>query len=102
MLKDIVERIIKEQEQNQDTILVGHLYYPVDISLANGNILLRKYRIISIENNKIKGITWKEEYSAPRENREQVFSYFDFDEIASLECFDLSIIYEKPLTINRS
>ncbi len=101
MLREIIDRIIKEQEQNQDTILVGHLYYPVDISLVNGNILLRNFRILSQEDGKIKGITWKEQYSAPRENRDEVFSYFLFDEIASLSCLDLSINYERPVIINR-
>lgn len=101
MLKEIIERIIKEQEQNQDTILVGHLFYPVDLCLVNGNILLRKFRIISFKGTTIKGITWKEEYSAPRENREEVFSFFELDEIASLECFDLLIYYDRAMLLNK-
>jgi len=101
MLKDLVKKIIQEQKQNQNTILVGELYYPVDLNLVNGNILLRAFRIISLEGNTIKGITWKEEYSAPREKREQVFSYFDLEEIATLTCLDLSIDYEKGVPVSK-
>ena len=101
MLKELIKRIIHEQKQNQNTILVGELYYPVDINLVNGNILLRAFRIISLEGDTIKGITWKEEYSAPRENREQVFSYFDLEEIAALTCLDLSIEYERKVAVSK-
>jgi hypothetical protein len=94
MLRAFIERIVEEQ-QSKSTIQIGQLYYPVDISLANGNILLRSFRIISIEGENIKGITWKEQYSAPRENREPVYSYFTCEEIARLNCFDLGINYEK-------
>jgi hypothetical protein len=98
MLKKNIEKIIREQNKNQSTILVGQLYYPVDISLVNGNILLRAFRVISLEGDRIKGVTWKEEYSAPRENRELVFSYFHLEEIATLVCVDLEIRYEKEIS----
>jgi hypothetical protein len=94
MLREFIERIVEEQ-QNKSTIQIGQLYYPVDISLANGNIMLRSFRIIGIEDEKIKGITWKEQYSAPREDREPVYSYFDCDEIDRLTCLDLDINYQK-------
>ncbi|HVD96622.1 MAG TPA: hypothetical protein VNB90_00365 [Cytophagaceae bacterium] len=94
MLKELVEKIIKEQH-NKVAIFSGKLYYPVDISLINGNILLRSFRILDLDKNKITGITWKEEYSAPRESREPVYSYFDLDEIATLTCEDLNIEYAR-------
>ena len=97
MLRQFIESIIEEQ-QDKSTIQIGQLYYPVDISLANGNILLRSFRIISIEEEKIKGITWKEQYSAPRENREPVYSYFECDEIVRLSCLDLGINYKKEVS----
>lgn len=100
MLKSLVERIVKMQ-QDKVAILTGQKYYPVDIRLTNGNIVLRSFRIVALEKEKIKGITWKEEYSAPREQREIVYSYFDLDEIASLICEELEIVYEKEIT-NRS
>jgi hypothetical protein len=94
MLREFIERIVEEQ-QHKSTIKIGQLYYPVDIFLANGNILLRSFRIINIEGEKIKGITWKEQYSAPRESREPVYSYFECNEIDRLSCFDLEIDYKK-------
>ncbi len=97
MLREFIESIVEEQ-QNKSTIQIGQLYYPVDISLTNGNILLRSFRIISIEDGKIKGITWKEQYSAPRENREPVYSYFEFDDIARLTCLDLDINYKSEVS----
>ena len=97
MLREFIERIVEEQ-QNKSTIQIGQLYYPVDISLANGNILLRSFRIINIEGEKIKGITWKEQYSAPRENREPVYSYFECNEIIRLSCLDLGINYQKEIS----
>lgn len=90
MLKEQIERIIKEQH-NKATVIMGQQYYPVDIILSNGNILLRAFRIIELEGDKITGITWKEEYSAPRERRDPVYSYFDLDEIANLRCEELGI-----------
>ncbi len=97
MLKESVEKIIKEQKGKQTTF--GEpFYYPVDITLTNGNILLRAFRILSFKDTKIQGITWKEEYSAPREQREEVYSYFELDEIATLNCFDLGIEYDWELT----
>ena len=90
MLREQIETIIKEQH-NKVTTIMGKQYFPVDIILANGNILLRAFRIIDLAGDKITGITWKEEYSAPRERREPVYSYFDLDEIASLRCEDLEV-----------
>ena len=93
-MKQFVEKIVEEQKNKQSTF--GEpLYCPVDLTLVNGNILLRAFRIIDIEGSKIKGITWKEEYCAPREARKEVYSYFELDEIAALSCFDLGIEYEK-------
>ncbi len=93
MIKEIVEKIVAEQK-DKETTFSEQLYYPVDICLINGNILLRAFRIIGFEGNKIKGITWKEEYSAPRENRKEVYSYFYLEEIATLYCFDLGLEYD--------
>ena len=97
-MREIVEKIIEEQKDRKSTF-GEQQYYPVDITLVNGNILLRAFRIIEFEENKIKGITWKEEYSAPREQREEVYCYFDLEEIASLNCFDLRIQYERQLNL---
>ena len=94
MLREQIEWIIKEQH-NKVTVIMGKQYYPVDIVLTNGNILLRAFRIIDLEGNKLTGITWKEEYSAPRERREPVYSYFDLDEIANLRCEELGIEFVK-------
>ncbi len=94
MLRKLIDKIIEEQK-GKKTTFGEQLYYPVDINLTNGNILLRAFRVISFENNKIKGITWKEQYSAPRENRKEVYSFFEPDEIASMYCADLGIEYEK-------
>ncbi len=99
MLKEQIEKIVKEQH-NRVTIFTGKLYYPVDISLTNGNILLRAFRILNLEDTKITGITWKEEYSAPRESRDPVYSYFDLEEIATLQCEDLGIRYERETSIS--
>jgi hypothetical protein len=94
MLRGLIEKIVSEQ-QGRKTTFGEQLYYPVDIQLTNGNILLRAFRILSFENDKIKGITWKEQYSAPRENRKEVYSFFALEEIASLSCYELGIEYEK-------
>ena len=97
-MKQIVEKIIKEQKDKKTTF--GEpMYFPVDITLVNGNILLRAFRIIDFKEDKIKGITWKEEYCAPREDRKEVYSYFRLGEIAGLSCFDLGIEYEKQLSL---
>jgi hypothetical protein len=96
MLRELVEKIVEEQKHKTKDG-TNSLNYPVDICLINGNIILRAFRIVSIEGNTMKGITWKEEYSAPRENRSPVFSYFEMDEIASLHCFELDIEYQKAI-----
>lgn len=99
-LKRIIERILEEQN-DRHTLLVGSFTIPVDIWLSNGNILLRSFRIIELKKNRIKGITRYEEYSAPRENREPKYSYFELDEIEALECFDLDSYYSKGELINK-
>ncbi len=97
MVRKQIERILSEQ-QHKVTIISGKIYFPVDISLTNGNILLRSFRVMELEGSEIKGLTWQEEYSAPRENREPVYTYFDIDEIAALHCRELDIDYQKVLT----
>lgn len=92
MIEEIITKVIRTQK-GKKTLLKGQWYYPVDISMLNGNIMLRAFRIHSIEENKIKGLTWKEEYSAPRESRAPIFCYLAFDEIASLSCHDLELEY---------
>ena len=93
-LRKILERIIEEQN-GRHVFLIGSFTIPVDIWLTNGNILLRSFRIIELKKNRLKGITRFEEYSAPRENRTSRYSYFELDEIETLECFDLDIRYSK-------
>ena len=92
-MKEFVEKIVNEQKDKVSTF-GKPLYYPVDLTLVNGNILLRAFRIIDIDGSKIKGITWKEEYCAPRESRKEVYSYFDLDEIAGLSCLNSCICTE--------
>lgn len=91
MLREQIERIVREQH-NKVTVM-GQQYFPVDLILTNGNILLRAFRILDLEGDKIIGITWKEEYSAPRERRNPVYSYFNLEDIASLRCEELGIDY---------
>ncbi len=99
-LKRIIEIILEEQSDKQ-ALLVGSITIPVDIWLTNGNILLRSFRLIELKENRLKGITRYEEYSAPRENRKPRYSYFDLNDIEALECFDLDLKYSKSDVVSR-
>ncbi len=59
---------------------------PVDIILANGNILLKGFRILEFDDHvgKIKGLTMLEDYSHAREGREPVFCQFALQEIKDI------------------
>ena len=59
---------------------------PVDIILANGNILLKGFRIVEFDDTigKIKGLTMLEDYSHTREGREPVFCQFALNDIKDI------------------
>jgi len=86
----LVEIILKEQKNSFKPI-------PVDITIENGNIILRSFRIYKIdrESNTIKGLTFQEEYIHPRENREPEYCILSFKEIKELNCCELDINFFK-------
>jgi hypothetical protein len=85
-----VERIIREQ-QKKKSLLPGIFYFPVELWLSNGNIMLKCFHVVALEQGIIKGITKTEDYSAPRENRAPVYCFFSPEEIAGLRCQELGI-----------
>jgi hypothetical protein len=66
---------------------------PVDLRLVNGNILLRSFHLLELDENKmmIKGLTQQEEYSYPREGREPQYCFFHINEIKEIYCTELEL-----------
>ncbi|MCS6822934.1 MAG: hypothetical protein NZ529_01470 [Cytophagaceae bacterium] len=95
MLEHYVQLIV-ELQNKQPAILPARKFIPVDITLFNGNITLKSFVIINISGRRITGLTQQEQYTAPRENREPVYSSFGLDEIKCLYCAELDIDYKHP------
>lgn len=68
---------------------------PVDILLANGNILLRSFHILSFDETKgeIKGLTMQEEYFHLKENRPPVYCRIKVDEIKEISMAECEPVY---------
>jgi hypothetical protein len=87
-LTNLIETVLVEQGSYFKPI-------PVDITIANGNILLRSFHIVSLdlEKNLIKGLTQQEEYSYNREGRKPVYCFLKLEDIKEISCPDLEIEY---------
>lgn len=92
-LSDNLQQIIIEQTKRNRII-------PVDIKIANGNILLRSFRIYDFdaENNLLKGLTLQEEYSYAREGRDPIYCFLKIDDIKELICADLDLEFSAELS----
>jgi hypothetical protein len=88
-LKKVIEAVLREQER----LISGSI--PVDIKIANGNILLRSFHIQELDkkNNYIKGITLQEQYIHIREERPPIYCIFQIHEIKELYCSELDLHY---------
>ncbi|MCU0428475.1 MAG: hypothetical protein MUF42_00760 [Cytophagaceae bacterium] len=73
------------RKQGKRSILPGELIIPVDIILKNGNIPLLEFRILSLQEDLICGLTKQEAYCALRENRDFVYCYLRLSEIKELK-----------------
>ena len=62
-------------------------HIPVDLTLCNGNITLKAFRIYTFDeaHQTLKGMTLNEEYSYLREDREPVFAVFSLSDIKTIE-----------------
>jgi len=89
MITDYINIILKEQHKK-------HRHVLVDIILLNGNISLRYFRIHLYDKKTkvIKGMTWQEEYSFLREDRDPVYCNLHVSEIKSLKCEEVKIDYQ--------
>lgn len=87
-LPGLIENILKEQDNRFSPI-------PVDITISNGNILLRSFYIYSfdLENKLIQGLTQQEKYGYTREGRDPVYCFLKLDEVKELICPDLDLEY---------
>jgi hypothetical protein len=96
-MESIVSQILAQQEETSHKILV-------DIRLFNGNILLRSFHIVGLDEKKqiIKGLTAQEEYSHVREGREPQYCCFKFSEIQELACPELDLEYHAGALVYKS
>jgi hypothetical protein len=87
-LTHLIETVLVEQSNHFKPIAV-------DITIANGNILLRSFHLVSLdrENNVIKGLTQQEEYSYSREGRKPVYCFLKLEDIKRFSCVDLGLEY---------
>lgn len=90
--QQIISKILNYQSKPQ--LLPGSILIPVTIILKNGNIVLKDFKILAVKGNTITGITKQEEYFAPREDREPVYSYFKLDEIKAVEWSGVELVYK--------
>ncbi|HEY8399984.1 MAG TPA: hypothetical protein VIK89_01910 [Cytophagaceae bacterium] len=83
----LIQSIISQQEETRKSV-------PVDLTLKNGNILLRSFKIreFDAENEVLTGITLQEEYVHVREGREPVLCSFKLSELKDLEVADWRIV----------
>jgi len=81
-LSKMIELILKEQRQSFPSII------PVDIKIANGNIILRSFHLhrFDEQNNIIEGITFQEEYIHAREERSPIYCTLKLSDIKELYC----------------
>jgi hypothetical protein len=86
MIEEFINTILKHQHKK-------HRHVLVDIVLINGNITLRYFRIYHFDKKTktIKGMTWQEEYTFLREDRDPVYCILDLKEIKSLRCDEINI-----------
>jgi hypothetical protein len=84
----LIETVLKEQSNHFKPIAV-------DITMSNGNILLRSFHIydLDLRLELIKGLTQQEEYAHSREGREPVYCYLKLEEIKGFACPDLGLEY---------
>lgn len=96
-LGEIIEIVLKEQSNHYRPI-------PVDITILNGNILLRSFHIydLNLSKNSVKGLTQQEEYAHAREDRDPVYCYLKLDEIKELSCPDLGLEYFSEMSLVRA
>lgn len=93
MLKEILQHILDEQHLKK-AIIPSFRYIPTDIILKNGNITLRGFRLHQLkDNNTLIGLTWQEEYAAPRESRAPELCTLPLNEIKRVICEELEIDY---------
>lgn len=87
-LLQLIESILKEQDNLFRPI-------PVDVTISNGNILLRSFYIYDLdpENKLIQGLTQQEKYAHTREGRDPVYCFLKLDEVKVLTCPDLDLEY---------
>lgn len=95
-LPELVEIVLQEQNNRFRPI-------PLDITIINGNILLRSFHVLEFDPSSqlIKGLTQQEEYSHAREGREPVYCYLKINEIKEIKCQDLGIEYSLEMKMAR-
>jgi len=95
ILEEHILHVLKKQKAKKRHI-------PIDLVMLNGNILLSQFRLYEYDkkSKQIKGLTHREEYSHPREEREPVYCYLYLKEISNLYCPDLGIDYPAGFEIH--
>jgi hypothetical protein len=85
-LQQLVEIVLEEQSNRFRPI-------PVDITISNGNILLRSFHIKEFDSTSktLIGLTQQEEYAYIREGRDPVYCYLKINDIKEIVCLDLGI-----------
>lgn len=88
ILEEHIHHVLKKQKSRKRHI-------PVDLVMVNGNILLREFRLYDYDKKQkqLKGLTHREEYSHPREDREPVYCILHLSEVRNLYCPELGIDY---------
>ena len=71
----------------------GKSKVPVDLKLTNGNILLRSFHILELDEEKmiLKGLTQQEEYCHVREGRDPEYCFLNLSEVKEIYCLDLEL-----------
>lgn len=97
ILEEHILHVLKKQKARKKHI-------PVDLVLQNGNIVLSQFRLYEYDkkSKQLKGLTHREEYSHPREEREPVYCNLLLKEVSNLYCPDLGIDYPAGFEIQVS
>lgn len=89
-LINVLDSVLKDQQKRFRKSMV-------DITLVNGNILLRSFHVydIDLENEVLTGLTAQEAYAHSREGREPVYCHLKFSEIKELSVPELGVEYSQ-------